>query len=154
MSGEDEEGEEREGSRSLRRLVMKALVEKRDTERVPQLDGALYLQLLLMMRLHCRDETKWGGDGRVHGFRGCPTCVFKTKLTCLPCWRQFRLDVIISFVHFGHEEKLHSSEIWFLKKRRETTALVLLQSLSVDITRLLQTEWDKSRASLTKFTSF
>lgn len=63
MSGEDEEGEEREGSRSLRRLVMKALVEKRDTERVPQLDGALYLQLLLMMRLHCRDETKWGGGG-------------------------------------------------------------------------------------------
>ena len=62
MSGEDEEGEEREGSRSLRRLVMKALVEKRDTERVPQLDGALYLQLLLMMRLHCRDETKWGGE--------------------------------------------------------------------------------------------
>lgn len=32
MFGEDEE---REGSHSLRRLVMKALVEKRDAERVP-----------------------------------------------------------------------------------------------------------------------
>lgn len=104
MSGEDEEGEEREGSRSLRRLVMKALVEKRDTERVPQLDGALYLQLLLMMRLHCRDETKWGGGGewKVHGFRGCPTRIFRTKLTCLLCWKQLRLDVIVSFVHSGH----------------------------------------------------
>lgn len=35
MSGEDEEREEREGSHSLHRLVMKALVEKRDTERGP-----------------------------------------------------------------------------------------------------------------------
>lgn len=60
MSGEDEDREEREGSHSLHRLVMKALVEERDTERVPRLPGALYLQLLLMMRLHCRDETKWG----------------------------------------------------------------------------------------------
>lgn len=66
MSGEDEEREKREGSHSLHRLVMKALVEKRDAERVPQLAGALYLQLLLMMRLHCRDETKWG-KCKVHG---------------------------------------------------------------------------------------
>lgn len=35
MSGEDEEREEREGSHSLHRLVMKALVEKRDAERGP-----------------------------------------------------------------------------------------------------------------------
>lgn len=32
MSGEDEERDEREGSRSLHRLVMKALVEKRSRE--------------------------------------------------------------------------------------------------------------------------
>lgn len=56
MSGEDEEREERgRGSRSLHRLVMKALAGKRGAERVPQFTGALYLQLLLMMRLHCRD---------------------------------------------------------------------------------------------------
>lgn len=46
-----------EGSHSLHRLVMKALVEKRDAEQVPQLAGALSLQLLLMMRLHCSKET-------------------------------------------------------------------------------------------------
>lgn len=59
MFGEDEEREEREGSHSLQRLVMKALVEKRDAERVPQLAGALYLQRLLMMRLHCSEEARW-----------------------------------------------------------------------------------------------
>ena len=61
MSGEDEERDEREGSHSLHRLVMKALVEKRDAERVPQLAGALFLQLLLVMRLHCRGAHKMGG---------------------------------------------------------------------------------------------
>lgn len=69
MSGEDEEREEREGSHSLHCLVMKALVEKRDTERVPQLTGALYLQLLLVMRLHCREKTKWG---KFMSFRNFP----------------------------------------------------------------------------------
>lgn len=52
MSGEDEERVEREGSHSLHRLVMKALVEKHDAEWVLRLAGALYLQLLLMMSLH------------------------------------------------------------------------------------------------------
>lgn len=67
MSGEDEEGEEREGSNSLGRLVVKPLVE----ERVPRLAGALYLQLLLMMGLHCRHDTKWGRC-RAQGFRDSP----------------------------------------------------------------------------------
>lgn len=71
MSGEDEEREERGGSHSLHCLVMKALVEERDAERVPQLAGALYLQLLLMMRLHCRNKTKWG-KCKAHGCRGRP----------------------------------------------------------------------------------
>lgn len=59
MSGEDEGREERVGSHPLHRLVMKALVEKRGAERVPQLADALHLQLLLMMRLHCRDDRKF-----------------------------------------------------------------------------------------------
>lgn len=50
--------EEREGSRSLRRLVMEVLVGKREAERVPLLAGALCLQLLLVMSLHCRAKTQ------------------------------------------------------------------------------------------------
>lgn len=72
MSGEDEEREEREGSRSLRCLVMEALVEKRDAERVPRLAGALYLQLLLVMRLHlcvCQVGEMCGG-GNWYGVQG------------------------------------------------------------------------------------
>lgn len=56
-----------EGSHSLHSLVMKALVEKRDAERVPQLAGALYLQLLLVMRLHlwmCQVGEMCGGGNR------------------------------------------------------------------------------------------
>lgn len=63
MSGEDGEREEREGSRSLCCLVH----EKRDAEQVPWLAGALYLQLLLVMRLHlwmCQVREVCGGGYR------------------------------------------------------------------------------------------
>lgn len=72
MSGEDEEREEREGSHSLHCLVMKALVERRDAERVPQLAGALYLQLLLVMRLHlCVSQVgEMCGGGNWYGVKG------------------------------------------------------------------------------------